>query len=30
MTATTDPRAKGLVDKNKVEKNLSSRFFYHD
>ena len=25
MTATTDPRAKGLVDKNKVEKNLSSR-----
>ena len=24
MTATTDPRAKGLVDKSKVE-NLSSR-----
>ena len=25
MTATTDPRTKGLVDKSKVEKNLSSR-----
>lgn len=25
MTATTDPRSKGLVDKSKVEKNLSSR-----
>lgn len=25
MTATTNPKAKGLVDQNKVEKNISSR-----
>ena len=25
MTATTNPKAKTLIDQNKVEKNISSR-----